>query len=194
MDVSKQLQAYEVEYHVLQEEMISTPQKSDTDVVAKLEAANHNLKRQNLELLEKLQSSHGSITGLEGQVHSLQTAADKMKSHMRTLELERTALLQAVNKLRELVPKDKQDGLDIPEMKAHVTLTGSPIHNPVVNRFLDTNTAVTLKSNSLTDLNREVEELMVRRKSTEEMRRRKSGEEDGKLVVSIEHRPRSSNT
>ena len=71
LDISKQLHAYEVEYHVLQEEMISTPQRSDWDVVGKLEQANHNLKRQNLELLEKLQASHTSCQSLEEQVSSI---------------------------------------------------------------------------------------------------------------------------
>ena len=68
MDISKQLHAYEVEYHVLQEEMVTTPQRGETDVVTKLEAANHSLKRQNLELLEQLQISHSHIHSLDVQV------------------------------------------------------------------------------------------------------------------------------
>ena len=196
LDISKQLHAYEVEYHVLQEEMISTPQRSETDVISKLEAANHNLKRQNLELLEKLQATHSQVTSLEGQIQNHLTSTEKLKSHVRTLELERLALLNAVDKLKVLVPSEARVGLNIPEMKPYVTLTGSPIHNPAVNRFLEENSDIKLKSNSLTDLNIEVEQLMIRRKSAEEQRRR-SGEdsqEDGRLVVSIEARPRSSNS
>ena len=58
LDISKQLHAYEVEYHVLQEEMQNTPKRSELDVVDRLEDANHRLKQQNLELLEKLQVTH----------------------------------------------------------------------------------------------------------------------------------------
>lgn len=47
LDISKQLHAFEVEYHVLQEEMIFSPQKT--------EKAYQNLRRQNMELLEQLQ-------------------------------------------------------------------------------------------------------------------------------------------
>ena len=68
------------------------------------------------------------------------------------------------------MPQEAQEGLDIPEIKANVTLTGSPIHNPAVNRFLEDNADIQLKSTSLTDLNREVEELMASRRRERERR------------------------
>ena len=68
LDIAKDLQAYEIEYHVLREEMISTPHRSDTNVVTKLENANHSLKKQNLELLEKLQIAHSHNRSLNVQV------------------------------------------------------------------------------------------------------------------------------
>lgn len=55
MDISRELLAYEVEYHVLQEEMLMSPllngvpsqtSTPDIDSFAKLDAANKNLKRQ----------------------------------------------------------------------------------------------------------------------------------------------------
>lgn len=56
MDISKQLQAYEVEYHVLQDEMLeSGPLLDDSERLDKLEKTNAQLKKQNMELLEKLQ-------------------------------------------------------------------------------------------------------------------------------------------
>uniref|UniRef100_A0A8B9HWM7 TBC1 domain family, member 4 n=1 Tax=Astyanax mexicanus TaxID=7994 RepID=A0A8B9HWM7_ASTMX len=57
MDISKQLHAYEVEYHVLQDEMMDAPQtlSEDSDRLDKLEKTNAQLKKQNMELLEKLQ-------------------------------------------------------------------------------------------------------------------------------------------
>lgn len=56
MDISKQLHAYEVEYHVLQDEMVETGAVVDeTDRLDKLEKTNMQLKKQNVDLLEKLQ-------------------------------------------------------------------------------------------------------------------------------------------
>lgn len=56
MDISKQLHAYEVEYHVLQDEMVDTGAVVDeTDRLDKLEKTNMQLKKQNVDLLEKLQ-------------------------------------------------------------------------------------------------------------------------------------------
>lgn len=58
MDISKQLQAYEVEYHVLQEELIDSSPLSDNQRMDKLEKANSSLRKQNLDLLEQLQVEH----------------------------------------------------------------------------------------------------------------------------------------
>lgn len=56
MDISKQLHAYEVEYHVLQDEMLDAgPLPDDSDRLDKLEKTNVQLKKQNMDLLEKLQ-------------------------------------------------------------------------------------------------------------------------------------------
>lgn len=56
MDISKQLHAYEVEYHVLQDELQENVSPCDEgEPLEKLERANNHLKRQNMDLLEKLQ-------------------------------------------------------------------------------------------------------------------------------------------
>lgn len=56
MDISKQLHAYEVEYHVLQDELQESLYASEeSEPMEKLERANSQLKRQNMDLLEKLQ-------------------------------------------------------------------------------------------------------------------------------------------
>lgn len=56
MDISKQLHAYEVEYHVLQDEMLDAgPLPDDSERLDKLEKTNTQLKKQNMDLLEKLQ-------------------------------------------------------------------------------------------------------------------------------------------
>lgn len=58
MDITKQLQAYEVEYHVLQEELIDSSHLSDNQRMDKLEKTNSSLRKQNLDLLEQLQVEH----------------------------------------------------------------------------------------------------------------------------------------
>lgn len=56
MDISKQLHAYEVEYHVLQDELQENVNLCDDgEPLEKLERANNHLKRQNMDLFEKLQ-------------------------------------------------------------------------------------------------------------------------------------------
>lgn len=62
MDVSKQLQAYEVEYHVLQEELMDSSPLSDNQRMDKLEKANSSLRKQNLDLLEQLQVRYACTT------------------------------------------------------------------------------------------------------------------------------------
>jgi len=54
MDIAKQLLAYEVEYHVLQDELIDSS-LNDNQRLDKLEKANSSLRKQNFELLEELQ-------------------------------------------------------------------------------------------------------------------------------------------
>lgn len=68
--LAKELQAYEVEYHVLQEELAISPQH--TEDFQKLKEANKNLKRQNLDLLEQLHhaNSHQHALETSNQVQS----------------------------------------------------------------------------------------------------------------------------
>ncbi|KAH0616255.1 hypothetical protein JD844_027231 [Phrynosoma platyrhinos] len=94
MDISKQLQAYEVEYHVLQDELIDSS-LSDNQRMDKLENANSSLRKQNFRLLEELQ-----IQNLEGMVETLLNNESKLKQTVLTLELERKTLLETVKELR----------------------------------------------------------------------------------------------
>ncbi|XP_076992703.1 TBC1 domain family member 1 isoform X2 [Tamandua tetradactyla] len=100
MDISKQLQAYEVEYHVLQEELIDSSPLSDNQRMDKLEKTNSSLRKQNLDLLEQLQVANGRIQSLEATVEKLLTSESKLKQATLALELERSALLQMVEMLR----------------------------------------------------------------------------------------------
>ncbi|XP_048778738.1 TBC1 domain family member 1-like isoform X3 [Ostrea edulis] len=136
LEISKQLQAYEVEYHVLREEMLFSPQRGETDLNQKLEDANRNLKQQNMELLEKIQHIHSHHRSLEITIHNLQTNESKLKSHIKTLELERKALLNAVTKLRSLVPDEEYLKLDISLPPLSPSLSSSPIHQPNTNNSI----------------------------------------------------------
>nr|KAF6432563.1 TBC1 domain family member 1 [Rousettus aegyptiacus] len=100
MDISKQLQAYEVEYHVLQEELIDSSPLSDNQRMDKLEKTNSSLRKQNLDLLEQLQVANSRIQSLEATVEKLLSSESKLKQATLALELERAALLQTVEELR----------------------------------------------------------------------------------------------
>ncbi|XP_042326164.1 TBC1 domain family member 1 isoform X3 [Sceloporus undulatus] len=99
MDISKQLQAYEVEYHVLQDELIDSS-LSDNQRMDKLENANSSLRKQNFSLLEELQVANAKIQNLEGMVETLLNNESKLKQTILTLELERKTLLETVKELR----------------------------------------------------------------------------------------------
>ncbi|KAM7051800.1 TBC1 domain family member 1 isoform 1-T4 [Acridotheres tristis] len=100
MDIAKQLQAYEVEYHVLQDELIDSS-LNDNQRLDKLEKANSSLRKQNFDLLEELQVANGKIQNLEATVELLLTNEGKLKQSILTLEQERAALLKAVEEMRK---------------------------------------------------------------------------------------------
>ncbi|XP_053420127.1 TBC1 domain family member 4 isoform X2 [Nycticebus coucang] len=107
MDISKQLHAYEVEYHVLQDELQEASYAcEDSEPVEKLERANSQLKRQNMDLLEKLQVAHAKIQALESNLENLLTRETKMKSLIRTLEQDKMTYQKTVEQIRKLLPAD----------------------------------------------------------------------------------------
>ncbi|XP_027744320.1 TBC1 domain family member 1 isoform X4 [Empidonax traillii] len=102
MDIAKQLQAYEVEYHVLQDELIDSS-LNDNQRLDKLEKANSSLRKQNFDLLEELQVANGKIQNLEATVEVLLTNEGKLKQSILTLEQERAALLKAVEEMQKKI-------------------------------------------------------------------------------------------
>ncbi|XP_031444323.1 TBC1 domain family member 1 isoform X4 [Phasianus colchicus] len=100
MDIAKQLQAYEVEYHVLQDELIDSS-LNDNQRLDKLEKANSSLRKQNFELLEELQVANGKIQNLEATVQLLLTNEGKLKESILNLEQERTALQKTVEEMQK---------------------------------------------------------------------------------------------
>uniref|UniRef100_A0A673FYX0 TBC1 domain family member 4 n=1 Tax=Sinocyclocheilus rhinocerous TaxID=307959 RepID=A0A673FYX0_9TELE len=96
MDISKQLQAYEVEYHVLQDELLDGPSTlSQSQRVAQLEKTNGSLRQQNLDLLEELQVAHTNTSRIP--------LYNCIHSEVKTLQQERTEQQQTVSKLRDLL-------------------------------------------------------------------------------------------
>ncbi|NXP03683.1 TBCD1 protein, partial [Thinocorus orbignyianus] len=117
MDIAKQLQAYEVEYHVLQDELIDSS-LNDNQRLDKLEKANSSLRKQNFELLEELQVANGKIQNLEATVELLLTNEGKLKQSILTLEQERAALLKAVEELQKKL--SDPDGMPLLTRQHHM--------------------------------------------------------------------------
>uniref|UniRef100_A0A665WHQ0 TBC1 domain family member 4 n=1 Tax=Echeneis naucrates TaxID=173247 RepID=A0A665WHQ0_ECHNA len=114
MDVSKQLQAYEVEYHVLQDELLDTPPTlNQHQKAAQLERTNQSLRQQNLDLLEELQVSQARVCSLESQVEALVQSEGQLREQVSALEEEKKQLLSTVTHLQgqpeeELVAEDPE--------------------------------------------------------------------------------------
>ncbi|XP_042170736.1 LOW QUALITY PROTEIN: TBC1 domain family member 1-like [Oncorhynchus tshawytscha] len=104
MDLSNQLQAYEVEYHVLQDELCDTPAHlNQSQRTAQLERTNQSLRQQNLDLLEELQVSQARVCRLEGQVEGLAQSEALLRERVFDLEEERNGLRNAVTHLHTLL-------------------------------------------------------------------------------------------
>ncbi|KAK0139453.1 TBC1 domain family member 4 [Merluccius polli] len=118
MDISKQLHAYEVEYHVLQDEMVEGgPLVDDSERLDKLEKTNIQLKKQNMELLEKLQASRQKIQTLEMNVEGFLSRESKMKHAIRSLEQERTSYQKSVERMRSCLPSDALADVEMTQIK-----------------------------------------------------------------------------
>ncbi|XP_044047102.1 TBC1 domain family member 1 isoform X3 [Siniperca chuatsi] len=104
IDVSKQLQAYEVEYHVLQDELLDTPPTlNQHQRAAQLERTNQSLRQQNLDLLEELQASHAHVCSLESQVEAFAQSEGQLREQVSALEEEKKQLASTVTRLQDLL-------------------------------------------------------------------------------------------
>uniref|UniRef100_A0A8D2PWK2 TBC1 domain family member 4 n=1 Tax=Zosterops lateralis melanops TaxID=1220523 RepID=A0A8D2PWK2_ZOSLA len=107
MDISKQLHAYEVEYHVLQDELQENVSPCDEgEPLEKLERANNHLKRQNMDLLEKLQVAHAKIQSLEASLETVLTRESKMKTLIQSLEQEKTTYQKTLEQIVKYLPAE----------------------------------------------------------------------------------------
>uniref|UniRef100_A0A8C3AZF4 TBC1 domain family member 4 n=1 Tax=Cyclopterus lumpus TaxID=8103 RepID=A0A8C3AZF4_CYCLU len=104
MDMSKQLQAYEVEYHVLQDELLDTPPSlNQQQRTAQLERTNQSLRQQNLDLLEELQVSHAHVCSLESRVEAVAQSEGRLREQVSALEGEKKQLASTAARLRDLL-------------------------------------------------------------------------------------------
>nr|XP_046259357.1 TBC1 domain family member 4 isoform X2 [Scatophagus argus] len=118
MDISKQLHAYEVEYHVLQDEILDAgPLLDDSDRLDKLEKTNVQLKKQNMDLLEKLQAARQKIQTLETSVENFLSRESKMKHMIRSLEQERAAYQKTIERMRSCLPPDALTDVEMTQIK-----------------------------------------------------------------------------
>ncbi|XP_069736192.1 TBC1 domain family member 4 isoform X4 [Phaenicophaeus curvirostris] len=107
MDISKQLHAYEVEYHVLQDELQENVNTCDEgEPLEKLERANSHLKRQNMDLLEKLQVAHAKIQSLESSLETILTRENKMTTVIQSLEQEKIAYQKTLEQIVNYLPAE----------------------------------------------------------------------------------------
>ncbi|XP_051940199.1 TBC1 domain family member 1 isoform X4 [Hippocampus zosterae] len=125
MDVSKQLQAYEVEYHVLQDELLDTPPTlNQHQRAAQLERTNQSLRQQNLDLLEELQVSYARACSLESRVAALVQSESKLKEQVSSLEVEKQQLASTATRLQNLLAslgiQTTPDGHSLPPADAEL--------------------------------------------------------------------------
>ncbi|XP_057708066.1 TBC1 domain family member 4 isoform X2 [Corythoichthys intestinalis] len=119
MDISKQLHTYEVEYHVLQDEVAEGgPAPDDSERLDKMEKTNAQLKKQNMELLEKLQAARQKIQTLETNVENFLSRESKMKHMIRTLEQERAAQQKTIERMRSCLPPDAFGNVEMTHIKS----------------------------------------------------------------------------
>ncbi|XP_032533516.1 TBC1 domain family member 4 isoform X3 [Chiroxiphia lanceolata] len=107
MDISKQLHAYEVEYHVLQDELQENVSPCEEgEPLEKLERANNHLKRQNMDLLEKLQVAHAKIQSLEASLETILTRENRMKTAIQSLEQEKIMYQKTLEQIVKYLPAE----------------------------------------------------------------------------------------
>ena len=146
---------------------LTSPPSDASSTWCNIEASQSAMRRQNQELLEQLQAANSAVLSLEAQVSCHLEEQNRLKSHIRTLELERAALLNAITTLRSVVPEHTLQKIDlsIPAISPEFTINNSPIHNPIVNRIVEENVIKLRSGTSLTELDREVAALTKRKLS-----------------------------
>ena len=160
LKISRQLHAYEVEYHVIQEEITSPRQQhinaqsippsqhitdtshAELQVISELQAENRTLKLENDDLNAQIKHAQHTLITKDKRIDGMQHKQNELSAHIKTLQLERSALMNTVARLQVLM-NDCSDG------------TGR-------KRLLsaDGNETITMIDNARSQLDREVSLLM----------------------------------
>lgn len=100
LNISRQLRTYEVEYHVMQEELSvqATNKAKDMDCLTQ---ANNKLRSENSELLDQVKSKNLIISRLEAEVTF---AAQQQLQDQQQLQITENNLLQAQRLIQQLTP------------------------------------------------------------------------------------------
>ena len=100
IDVSKELESYEVEYQIFQEEgmSIASFEELESQRIASLEAENMVLSRQVHDLSENLSCYRGTVESLEGSITTLQMNQLQLQEIIRSLRQENTELKTQLEK------------------------------------------------------------------------------------------------
>ena len=113
LDITTQLKSFEIEYHVLHEEMLSAPALVPSDSadsrISQLESLNQHLKRQNIELVDKLASARSKIYELDETIELMKVNELKLISRIQELQEERDS---AIQQLVRRSNKGSTDSLD----------------------------------------------------------------------------------
>ncbi|EDV24462.1 uncharacterized protein TRIADDRAFT_13887, partial [Trichoplax adhaerens] len=93
LEISNQLKSFEIEYHVLHEEMLSAPELIPSDSadsrISQLESLNQHLKRQNIELVDKLANARSKINKFDETIELMKVNEVKLISRIQELQEER---------------------------------------------------------------------------------------------------------
>lgn len=113
LDITNQLKSFEIEYHVLHEEMLSAPALIPSDSadsrISQLESLNQHLKRQNIELVDKLANARSKVYELDETIELMKVNELKLISRIQELQDERDS---AIQQLLRHSNKGSTDSLD----------------------------------------------------------------------------------
>ncbi|KAG8199210.1 hypothetical protein JTE90_016030 [Oedothorax gibbosus] len=111
LDISRQLHAFEVEYHVLSEERALSPMKNSKEL-EKLRETNKMFKSKNMELIEKLQLAYSRIHSLENSEASLKSTVRRLEERVTSLQDEKEALFHSLRILKMRMDGKQEVGED----------------------------------------------------------------------------------
>lgn len=127
LDVSKDLESYEVEYCVLKEEDLSITsfEEIESERVESLEAELVIKRKQIQDLNEQLSCARNTIHGLESTISTMQINQTELLSFIRSLKAENDSLKRNFEKLKDKVLANGDVAEEVAEVDEEETITNS---------------------------------------------------------------------